>query len=108
MESTYIPNLVEREVIKGVSTYFINIDIFFNGNMYEYEPIEVKYERWDYGGIIDALVTYKYTNDKMQSIINNYLLEPDNAEYIQEFNDMQAWRKEAKEIAKQALDYNNK
>lgn len=105
MESTYIPNLVEREVVKGVSTYFINIDIFFNGNMYEYEPIEVKYERWDYGGIIDALVTYKYPNDKMQSVINNYLLEPDNAEYISEFNEMQAWRKEAKEIAKQALEY---
>ena len=105
MESTYIPNLVEREVVKGVSTYFINIDIFFNGNMYEYEPIEVKYERWDYGGIIDALVTYKYPNDKMQSVINNYLLEPENEDYIIAFNEMQAWRKETKEIAKLALEY---
>ena len=105
MESTYRPNLVEKEVIKGVITYFINMNVFFNGNMYEYDPVEVKYEQWNYGGIVDALVTYKYPNDKMQSVINNYLLEPDNAEYIQEFNDMQAWRKEAKEIAKQALEY---
>jgi hypothetical protein len=41
----------------------------------------------------------------MQATINNYLLDPNDAYAIEEFNKMQAWRKEAKEIAKQALEY---
>ena len=105
MENSVKPNFIEQVVIKGRITYFVNLNIELVGDMYQYDSIMVEYGRWDYGGIIDALVTYKYPNDKMQSVINNYLLEPDNAEYIQEFNDMQAWRKEAKEIAKQALEY---
>ena len=105
MENSVKPNLVEQEIIKGRITYFINLNIELIGDMYQYEPIVVEYGRWDYGGIIDALVTYKYPNDKMQSVINNYLLDPNDEQIIKEFNEMQAWRKEAKQIAKQALEY---
>jgi hypothetical protein len=41
----------------------------------------------------------------MQAVINNYLPDPEDAYAIDEFNKMQAWRKEAKEIAKEALLY---
>lgn len=105
MENSVKPNFVEQEVIKGKITYFVNLNIELVGDIFYYEPIEVRYERWEYGGIIDALVTYKYPNDKMQSVINNYLLDPTDETIVKEFNDMQAWRKEAKEIAKQALEY---
>lgn len=53
----------------------------------------------------DALVQYKGPIDKMQAVINNYLLDPEDAYAIGEFNKMQAWCKEAKEIAKEALLY---
>ena len=105
MENSVKPNFVEQEVIKGKITYFVNLNIELVGEMYRYEPIKVEYDRWEYGGIIDALVTHKYPNDKMQSVINNYLLDPTDETIIKEFNDMQAWRKEAKGIAKQALEY---
>jgi hypothetical protein len=39
----------------------------------------------------------------MQAIINNYLADPSDEGILQEFNDMQAWRKEAKIIAKEIL-----
>ena len=105
MVSFIYPPLVESYNLSGIVHYDINIDVQPIEGGYRWEQVGLTKERWDYGGIIDALVTFKYPNDKMQSVINNYLLEPDNAEYIQEFNDMQAWRKEAKEIAKQALEY---
>lgn len=105
MENSVKPNFVEQEVIKGRITYFINLDIELVGEMYIYEPIKVEYDRWEYGGVVDALVTFKYPNDKMQAVINNYLLEPENEEFVTAFNEMQAWRKEAKEIAKEALLY---
>ena len=65
MENSVKPNFVEQEVIKGKITYFVNLNIELVGEMYRYEPIKVEYDRWEYGGIIDALVTYKYPNDKM-------------------------------------------
>lgn len=93
------------DVVYATRRYAVNIDIYYDNGIYEWERVEIPAGRFDYGGIIDALVTFKYPIDKMQSVINNYLLEQDNADYVAEFNEMQAWRKEAKEIAKQALEY---
>lgn len=39
----------------------------------------------------------------MTAIINNYLADPDNEEYKSEMEEMQTWRKEAKELAQKCL-----
>lgn len=105
MESFVYPPLVESCNISGVVHYDINIDVAPIEGGYHWKQVSITKERWNYGGIIDALVTYKYPNDKMQSVINNYLLDPTDEDVVKEFNEMQAWRKEAKEIAKQALEF---
>ena len=105
MESTNKPDLVEREVIFGRITYFINLNVSSLDGWYSYDQIRIEYDKWNYSGVVDALVQYKYPIDKMQAVINNYLLDPNDEYAISEFNAMQAWRKEAKEIAKEALTY---
>lgn len=105
MEQTTKPNLVDKEVIFGRTTYFVNLNIEFKDGWYIFDQIEIEFNKWNYSGVVDALIQYKYPIDKMQAVINNYLLEPENEEYIRVFNEMQAWRKEAKEIAKEALLY---
>lgn len=105
MESIIKPNILETYVLSGIRHYDINIDIMQEGEMYKWEQVNVPIEKWGYSGIVDALVQYKYPIDKMQAVINNYLLEPENEEFVTAFNEMQAWRKEAKEIAKEALLY---
>ena len=105
MESSVKPNLVEKEVIAGRITYFINFEIEFQDEWYVYEQVRLEYDKWNYSGVVDALIQYKYPIDKMQAVINNYLLDPNDEYAISEFNAMQAWRKEAKEIAKEALLY---
>lgn len=105
MISISIPEIVDKYVINGANCYDINFNIVKEQDWYSYEQAKIPNGRFDYDGIVDTLVTYKYPNDKMQAVINNYLLEPENPEYIIAFNEMQAWRKEAKEIAKQALEY---
>ena len=100
------PPLVEVMMINATKRYFINIEIRHVGeNSYEYEHVDIPAGKFEYGGVVDALISYKYPIDKMQATINNYLLDPNDAYAIEEFNKMQAWRKEAKEIAKQALEY---
>lgn len=105
MEQTIKPNLVEKEVILGRTTYFINLNSEFQDGWYIFDQIKIEFDKWNYSGVVDALISFKYPIDKMQATINNYLLDPNDAYAIEEFNKMQAWRKEAKEIAKQALEY---
>ena len=99
------PNIVDNYTIRGVNYKTINFDIKEVEEGFEWESVEMPQTKWDYSGIVDALIQHKYPIDKMQATINNYLLDPYDAYAIEEFNKMQAWRKEAKEIARQALEY---
>lgn len=97
MKYTY---LVNKEKIN--CQYFYDINII---NGYD-EPISIQLgvSKYNYGGIVDALISYKYSNDRMQAIINNYLLDPDDDVSNQEFIEMQNWRSESKRIAKEILE----
>lgn len=99
------PNIVDSYTVRGVNCKTINFDIREVDEGFEWESVEIPQTKWDYSGVVDALVQYKYPIDKMQAVINNYLLDPNDEYAISEFNTMQAWRKEAKEIAKEALMY---
>ena len=45
-----------------------------------------------------------YTSSKIQAIVNNYLSEPDNYKYLQEFKDLQECRKKCKAEVKASLE----
>ena len=56
-----------------------------------------------YDGIVNAIVCDHYPADKMQAIVNNYLLESESKEHQAEFAEMQAWRVKAKRVAKEVV-----
>lgn len=60
---------------------------------------------YTYDLLVSLIIREKYSDDKMQAVINNFLLENDNTEHEEEFKQMQSWRKHAKEIAKQILEH---
>ena len=105
MESTLKPVLVETYLLGAIRKYDINVDVVYNDGLYVWEQISISADKWNYSGLVDSLISYKYPIDKMQAVINNYLLDPYDEYAVSEFNAMQAWRKESKEIAKQALLY---
>ena len=72
---------------------------------YKYQTYTLKPAVLDYDSIVNAIVSKEYPNDKMQAIINNYLLDKSNEDTTKEFNDMQAFRKKAKDWAKDLLSY---
>ena len=72
---------------------------------YKYQIYTLKPAVLDYDSIVNAIISKEYPNDKMQAIINNYLLDPSNEDTTKEFNDMQAFRKKAKDWAKDLLNY---
>lgn len=75
---------------------------------------EVKvYGSHDYGSIISAIVSEKYSTDDREAIIANYhlavegvtngLTEEKRKEYISEYDTFQAYRVKAKELAKKVI-----
>jgi hypothetical protein len=54
----------------------------------------------DYGLFVSALIRSSYSQDQVEAITQNYLANSKDADAVQAFNDLQAWRAKAKQIAK--------
>lgn len=54
----------------------------------------------DYGLFVSALIRSSYSQDQVEAITQNYLANSKDADAVQAFNDLQAWRAQAKQIAK--------
>ena len=78
-------------------------DYFAKEHRYGYYSLEIGGARWNYSGIIESIVREKYTSDVMEATINNYLLDPEDKENVKSFSEMQAWRRFAKDTAKEVL-----
>ena len=57
-----------------------------------------------YGSVINDLFRQRYSQDKVEAINNNYLDDMTNEEHIKERDDMKAYRKECKRVAKEVLE----
>lgn len=55
--------------------------------------------------IINNIIRERYSVSRVEAIVNNYLLDMSNEEYVKEFNELQEWRKEAKSIARKVNDF---
>jgi hypothetical protein len=57
-----------------------------------------------YGSVVKDLFRQQYKEDRVEAINNNYLDDMDNPKYIQERDEMKAYRKECKKQAKIILE----
>lgn len=67
--------------------------------------VKDKFYAITYNYLVDKLIRTKYSADHIEAIINNYLLDMSDENYLKEFNDMQEWRKEAKNIANKLITF---
>ena len=70
---------------------------------YTYNSVTLPPGTWTYEAIVSALVNEIYPYDRMSAIQNNLADEPDNPQVIIEHDQMQAWRRTAKAMAKRLL-----
>lgn len=56
-----------------------------------------------YERAVSAIVDDGYPSDKMQAVVNNYLLDPTDETAKAEMEAMQSWRALAKRVAKEAV-----
>lgn len=69
-----------------------------------YEAYVTRLERpLTYERAVSAIIDDGYPADKMQAVVNNYLLDPTDASAKAEMEAMQSWRALAKKVAKEAV-----
>lgn len=67
--------------------------------------VKDKFYTITYNYLVDKLVRARYSADHIEAIINNYLLYTTDKDYLKEFNDMQEWRKKAKNLANKIITF---
>lgn len=104
-EQEQLPIRFSKRIELGQQVATFSVSEKQDDGTYKYQTYTLKPAVLDYDSIVNAIVSKEYPNDKMQAIINNYLLDPSNENTTKEFNDMQAFRKKAKDWAKDLLNY---
>lgn len=80
--------------------YYVPYGIVENDGIYTFKYVSVQPDYYNYGGLIDAIISTKYEMKDEMAVVNNYLLNPENEAYIEEYNEFQNWRQFAKSEAK--------
>lgn len=57
-----------------------------------------------YEQLVTGLIRTKYSQHQVEAIINNYLDEPTNEKYLNEFTELQTFRKQCKAQAKTLIN----
>lgn len=100
-----LPNIVTAKNVWGRPQYTLNILAEQQGDEWRWMAVQLPVGGLSYDVIVDAIITAKYPNDKMQAVINNYLLDMGNPTSMAEFSEMQQWRSKAKQVAVEVLAY---
>lgn len=101
---------------------------FREEHRYSYYATDVAIGRWDYAGVVEAIIRDKYSQSEMEAITNNmaainavfmqtlvtdgiiaatkYLKDSIDDDNSRNFKEMQEWRNHAKEIAKSIFKKN--
>lgn len=94
------PQQISYDIKLGLRRYVIAFDIKEADNGYEWTEAVFALGTPDYGAMVSAFVHGRYSDDEMQAIVNNHLLDDGDEEHEAEWTAMQAWRAEAKVLAK--------
>lgn len=99
------PQTVRYGIKLGMKQYTIAFDVKeTEDGQYQWSEVTLSPGIPSYGVLVSAIVRGRYTDDEMQAIVNNHLLDDGNEEHEAEWDEMQAWRAEAKKVAKEILE----
>lgn len=104
-ESDMLPSRFTKKISLGQQVATFTISEQLEDGTYKYKTYTLPNAVFDYDSIVNVIVSGDYSNDRMQAIINNYLLDQSNEDTTKEFNDMQEFRKKAKTWAKDLIGY---
>lgn len=104
-----MPQAVETVMGAGVMITVLRFDITEGGSeqgAWECDELEYAHTQplteKDYGPLVSAIIRGRYTADDMEALLNNYVSSK-TAEHKSEWQQMQAWRATAKQVAREVI-----
>lgn len=88
-----------KKVENNGSNVILRFNIEETDNGYSYEYVVIKLGNWNYSGIVSAIVRSRYSQDDVEAIILNV----GDEEHMAQYEELQEWRKFAKQLAKSVL-----
>lgn len=109
------PEAIRYQISLGLRKYTIAFDVkevaqesdneeANNATSYEWCEATFPVGVPTYANLVAAFVHGRYTDDDMQALVNNHLLDEGDELQEAEWNAMQEWRKECKQLAKNILE----
>lgn len=95
---------VQPTIRKIDNIVYVPLYVTNERDVYYYNNFSIVANKYNYNDLVDLFIKMVYSDKEMFAIINNYLLDNTDAKVVAEFNEMQAIRKEAKELAKEILE----
>lgn len=82
-----------EKIIEKIDHGIVSLLIFpFN----RVEPVELGRNCFCYAKVLAALIRIRYSQDAVEAITCNYLLDPKNEQWKREFDEFQSYRRECK------------
>lgn len=103
MSGSEQPQQLSYKIKLGLRQYTIAFDVQEKDGSYEWSEVTFGLGEPSYDEMVSAFIQGRYSNDAMQAIVNNHLLDDGDEEHEAEWTVMQAWRKEAKKMAKEMV-----
>ncbi len=101
----FCPDMVTVIRDCGQNVMTVNVGVTEVEGGYEWDSVTLPNGRWGYSLIVNALVSGRYPNDKMQAILNNCISNLFDAGNLSEYKALQEWRKKAKQYAHEAMQW---
>lgn len=104
------PQQIRYKIRLGLREYTIAFDVQKSTEeqestqKYNWTEATFSFGMPSYSDLVAAIVKGRYDDNDMAALINNHLLNDNNEEHEAEWNAMQQWRAEAKQLAKSILD----
>lgn len=106
------PQQVERENVYGFFAHTVNYDITElppddpaaqAGYEWSFRSVRLEPGVWSYDAIVSAIIRAEYPSDRMEAVVNNYLVSPDEGDHRAEFTTLQEHRAKAKRVAREVI-----
>lgn len=104
------PQQIRYKIRLGLREYTIAFDVQEsaeaqeNSQKYSWTEATFSLGTPSYSDLVAAIIKGRYNDNDMAALINNHLLNDGSEEHEAEWNVMQEWRAEAKQLAKSILD----
>lgn len=99
------PYRVATYIVEGIRKVMFTFFIREEGDREVYESLALPEYNFNVIGITDAILAHYYSKTQMDNILRDYTLDPEDEDFLAEYNKLKELKNKAKKEAKFLVQY---